>query len=188
MIYRLYYDPDVKDESYSAHRYCEFLLGIALLEEKQLSYHQQTVIRNQWGKPALQDHPQIQFNISHCKGLASCILCDKPVGIDVEYVRPYSPYAAQHALSQPELDDIDRAEDPDRRFFIYWTLKESCVKAMGFGLAYSLKKVAFCINGNDIQCLTQPDYRFMLLENSSPYITAVCYQETGKSIRIYENA
>ena len=187
MIYRLYYDSDLQYEPDTAHRYCEFLLGCALSHEKQLNYRDQTIIRNEWGKPALQDYPQIQFNVSHCKGLISCILADVPVGIDVEYVRTYSPYAAMHALSQQELDDIDRAEDPDRRFFIYWTLKESCIKAMGFGLAYAMRNVSFFIEGDDIRCLTQPDYRFILLENSSPYITAVCYQENGKSIRFYEN-
>ncbi len=187
MIYRLYYDPDSEDESDTAHRYCEFLLGFALFRERQLCYQQQTIVRNEWGKPALQDYPQIQFNISHCKGLVSCILSDTPVGIDVEYVRPYSPFTAMHVLGAQELDDVTRAPDPDRRFFMYWTLKESCVKAMGLGLAYSMKKVVFCIEDDTVRCLTQPEYRFVLLEDASPYITAVCYQEIGKSVHVYEN-
>jgi 4'-phosphopantetheinyl transferase len=188
MIYRLYYDPGSDDEPGSAHQYCELLLEHALLHEKKLNYRDQTITRNEWGKPALQDYPHIQFNLSHCRGLAACILAEVPVGIDAEYIRPYSPYAAMHALNPQELDDISRAEEPDRLFFAYWTLKESCVKAMGFGLAYSLKKVAFRIAADAIQCLTQPEFRFVLLENNSPYITAVCYQEKGKSIRICESA
>ena len=188
MLYRLYYDPDLYDDPDTVRRYSETLLGHAFLQEKQLSYHDQTIIRSKWGKPALQDHPQIHYNVSHCKGLISCILADVPVGIDVEYVRPYSPYAAKHALSRQELDDLERAEDPDRQFFRYWTLKESCVKAIGIGLSYSLKRVTFRIKKNDIQSLDQPRYRFILLEDTGPYITAVCYREAGESVRIFESA
>ena len=186
MIYRLYYDSGLKDEPGIAHQYCEYLLEYAFLHEKQLNYKDQTIIRNAWGKPALQRYPQLQYNVSHCRGLVSCILADMPVGIDVEVVRPYSPYAARHAFSRQEIEDLDRAEDPNRQFFIYWTLKESCVKAMGMGLAFSMKRVAFRVTKTGIQCLTQPEYRFVLLENSGPYITAVCLRGAGRSIRISE--
>ena len=134
----------------------------------------------------MQDYPQIQFNVSHCKGLAACIVADVPVGIDAEYIRPYSPYAAMHTMNRKELENISRSPDPNRLFFIYWTLKESCVKAMGYGIAYSMKKLIFDITDDGIHSLTQPEFRFVLLENSGPYIIAVCFKGAGRSVRIYE--
>jgi len=187
MIYRLFYGPDPEDDPARAHQYGKILLKYALLHEKQLNYLNQTIVRNEWGKPALQDYPQIQFNVSHCKGLAVCIVADVPVGIDAEYIRPYSPYAAMHAMNQQELENISRAPDSNRLFFIYWTLKESCIKAMGYGIAYSMKKVAFEISDHEIRCLTQPELRFVLLEDSGPYVTAACYMQGGKSLQICEN-
>ncbi len=187
MIYRLYYGRDSEDDPAIAHRYCDLLLAYALLHEKQLDYLNQTIVRNEWGKPALQDYPQIQFNVSHCKGLAACIVADVPVGIDVEYVRRYSPYAAMHTMNRQELENIDRSPDPNRLFFSYWTLKESCVKAMGYGIAYSMKKLTFDISDENIRCLTQPEFRFELMEDSGPYITAVCYRQNKKSLQICEN-
>jgi len=187
MIYRLYYGPDPIEDPDQAHQYGEILLKYALLHEKQLDYLNQTIIRNAWGKPALQDYPQVQFNVSHCKGLAACIVADVPVGIDAEVIRPYSPYAAMHTMNRQELEELRRAPDPNRLFFKYWTLKESCVKAMGQGVAYSMKKVAFEISNEGIRCLTQPEFQFVLLEDSGPYIIAACYMQGGKPLQIYEN-
>ena len=40
------------------------------------------------GKPFLLEHPQIQFNISHCKNAVLCGIGSKPLGVDVETIRP----------------------------------------------------------------------------------------------------
>jgi 4'-phosphopantetheinyl transferase len=105
---------------------------------------------------------------------------------NVEYIRPFSPYAAQHVLSEQEMEDLRCAPDPDRRFFVYWTLKESCVKAMGTGLATPMKQVVFRVEDDTVECITQPGYRFLLLESSGPYITAACFLGGGNSARICE--
>ena len=188
MIYRLYFNTGATSSSPNIeHRYCEFLLEYALFHEQQLIYRDQTIFYNEWHKPALSNYPQIQYNVSHCKGLASCVLADVPVGIDVEYIRPFSMYVARRICTPREMDDIQNAEEPNRQFFIYWTLKESCVKAMGTGLTYPLKQVVFHIAEQDIHCLTRPEYQFLLLENAGQYITAVCYRHIGKSVRVYED-
>jgi 4'-phosphopantetheinyl transferase len=188
MIYRIYFDPgEIKDEPDAEHRYSEFLLAYALFREKQLIYTDQNIMCNAWGKPFLRNYPHIHYNASHCRGLASCVLADVPVGIDVENIRTFSSYVLRRAYSEEEREDIRRAEDPDRQFFIYWTLKESCVKAMGTGIAYPLRQVVFRISEHEIQCTTHPEYRFLLLEDSKRCMTAVCYRNTGKSVRYSED-
>ena len=44
---------------------------------------------NEHGKPSIVGHPEICFNLSHCKEAAACVICDHPVGIDVESIREY---------------------------------------------------------------------------------------------------
>ena len=40
--------------------------------------------RTEYGKPYLSNHPNIQFNISHCSAGVTCALADVPVGVDME--------------------------------------------------------------------------------------------------------
>ncbi len=186
MIYRYYYDGDAGGGFWDEHRYGQWLLAYALFHEKKLKISERAVTRNRWGKPCLRDYPDIEFNISHCKGLVGCVVSDVPVGIDVERVRPFSRHAARHTCSRAELDDIDHSDDPDRRFFIYWTLKESCAKAMGTGLSYPLKDIIFQITDQRIVCRTQPGYQFLLIEHHQQFVTSVCYRRSGQSVRICE--
>ncbi len=182
MIYRYHFN-ETSGVFSDEHRYGQWLLAYALFVEKQLDVSRLCVVRNEWGKPYLRDYPGVEFNISHCRGLAVCVISDVPVGIDVERVRPFSRHAARRACSRAEREDIENAPDPDRRFFIYWTLKESCVKAMGNGLSYPLKDIIFKLTDQRIICETQSDYQFLLIDNKR-FVISVCYRRNGQSVRI----
>ena len=39
------------------------------------------------GKPIFVGHPEIHFNLSHCREAVVCAVSDRPVGIDVESIR-----------------------------------------------------------------------------------------------------
>ena len=57
------------------------------------------------GKPWLEGHPEIHFNISHCAACAACALGDAPVGIDVENRFPWKESLAAricHPLERGE--------------------------------------------------------------------------------------
>ena len=41
------------------------------------------------GKPSIVGHPEICFNISHCREAVLCALSDKPIGVDIESIREY---------------------------------------------------------------------------------------------------
>jgi 4'-phosphopantetheinyl transferase len=103
------------------------------------------------GKPHLvarQGEPDLRFNLSHTAGLVACVVArDRAVGIDAESAsRAVDALALAGRFFAPsEAADL-RAAPPEqrlRRFFTYWTLKESYVKAVGAGLSLPLDRFWF---------------------------------------------
>jgi 4'-phosphopantetheinyl transferase len=109
---------------------------------------------NDHGKPRL-DRPAaargLAFNISHAAGMAVCAVASEPMvlGIDIEDVgRGGAELALADRFFAPSEVRALRALPRDRqraRFFAYWTLKESYIKARGLGLAIPLQKFAFSL-------------------------------------------
>lgn len=93
------------------------------------------------GKPYLADHPDIYFNLSHCKEAAVCAVSDAPIGIDVEGIRRYELSLVRYTMSDEEVDIITRSADPPRTFIRYWTMKEALVKLTGKGICTDLKRL-----------------------------------------------
>jgi len=104
------------------------------------------------GKPELAGAPlPLRFNLSHTTGLIACaVTLVDDIGCDVEYVArrsDTSAVAAEH-FSQAELDEMSGLPASARRsrFFDYWTLKESYIKACGQGIyGIPLKDFSFRI-------------------------------------------
>lgn len=105
-----------------------------------------------YGKPDI-EHPEVEiparFNISHTRGLIVCaIVRDYEVGVDVEDTErstragldSLSSYFSPHEIN--ELGQLPAARQK-QRFFDYWTLKESYIKARGLGLAIPLDQFSF---------------------------------------------
>ena len=76
----------------------------------------------------------ISFSISHSEALVACALSTtaRPIGLDVEHVRPIAAGDFELYLSD---DERAHAGHDAQRFFALWTRKESVVKAHGAGLA-----------------------------------------------------
>jgi 4'-phosphopantetheinyl transferase len=160
------------------HLLAEELLSYGLFKEKGIIYRDEPVIRNPWGKPGLKNYPEIQYNISHSKNCAVCVISDQHiVGIDVEKVRPFNPSAASKVCSPQELKSIYSKNDADREFFRYWTLKESYIKAVGMGISYPMKSVNFQIGTNGEILSHMPGCSFLLMEDINGFVTAVCYKK-----------
>jgi 4'-phosphopantetheinyl transferase len=107
--------------------------------------------RNEHGRPdPVPGHgePPLRFNLSHTKGLVACaVTVDRDIGVDVECVgRRGDPVAIADryfaAAEARELHACPAARRRDR-FFEYWTLKESYIKARGMGLKIPLRRFAF---------------------------------------------
>ena len=119
------------------------LYGVEVTEER--------IERGPYGKPYLMDHPDIHFNISHSGRIAVCAVGRGPLGVDVEWIRSYSLGLIKRVLSEKEKKQMDiwKEENKGEAFFRFWTLKESCVKAMGCGITVPLNKIEFTLTGKD---------------------------------------
>lgn len=104
------------------------------------------------GKPYCTLPGAPEFNLSHTSdgdGLAYGILAraTKPVGVDVEIVRPVADLTGMAALVLSEserrcLDSLPTMQQ-SRHFLRLWTLKEAILKAAGTGFAGDPRSIDF---------------------------------------------
>lgn len=99
-------------------------------------------VANAYGKPFLQNGPAISFNLSHSGNWAAAIFgrghhC---LGIDIEKIVPFPIDDMQSCFTKTENEQLLSKTGRDQLdyFFQLWTLKESCVKAIGKGLSIPL--------------------------------------------------
>ncbi|MBU2871243.1 4'-phosphopantetheinyl transferase superfamily protein [Colwellia sp. E2M01] len=103
-------------------------------------------------KPEVVNCPiPLRFNISHTKSLIICaVTLEDDIGCDVENTGRNNNVLsiAERYYSQKEneeLFDLPVQQQHDR-FYDYWTLKESYIKAWGLGLSIPLVDFSFSIN------------------------------------------
>ena len=118
---------------------------------------------NEHGKPAIIGHPDIHFNLSHCKQAAVCVISDRPVGIDVESIREYRESLVRYTMNENEIREIESATNPAASFIRLWTMKEAALKLIGTGISNDLKTVL----------ANHADLRFTTYDKSQ-YIYTVC--------------
>ena len=145
---------------------------------------------NQWGRPGIAQSAgqAVCFNVSHTAGLVVMAVSGLPVlGVDVENAseRKAPLDVARSYFSASEADDLyalPLAQQPER-FFHYWTLKESYIKAKGKGLSIPLEQFSFQLQepgqvsiefANNLE--PEPEnWRFFLL-NYAGYTLSLCVQ------------
>lgn len=93
------------------------------------------------GKPSIIGHPDICFNLSHCREAVACVVSNDPVGIDVETIRPYKDSLARYTMNGDELREITASNDPAATFTRFWTMKEATLKLLGTGISTDMKAV-----------------------------------------------
>jgi 4'-phosphopantetheinyl transferase len=93
------------------------------------------------GKPSIKGHPEIHFNLSHCKEAAVCVVSDRPVGVDVESIREYKTSLVRYTMNDEETREIESAEHPALAFIRLWTMKEAAMKLIGTGISNDMKNV-----------------------------------------------
>ena len=93
------------------------------------------------GKPTIVGHPEIFFNLSHCREAVACAVSDKPVGIDVESVRSFKESLVRYTMNDEEVEQIMTAPRPEVAFIRLWTMKEARLKLTGEGINDHMKTV-----------------------------------------------
>lgn len=102
------------------------------------------------GKPYLADYEGPELSLSHSGEYVVCALSDRPVGIDIQAMRPYRKGIAQRYFSAPELARLEAAPDKTVAFYELWTAKESLIKAAGLSLGEGLERpidLRYCEDG-----------------------------------------
>jgi 4'-phosphopantetheinyl transferase len=107
--------------------------------------------KGQKDKPEIVNPPiPLRFNISHTKGLIICaVTLNEDIGCDVENISRKNDVLAiaDRYFSVEETNTLFSlpVEQQRSRFFDYWTLKESYIKAWGLGLAIPLADFTFTL-------------------------------------------
>ena len=117
---------------------------------------------NEHGKPSIVGHPEIFFNLSHCKEAAICVVSDQPVGVGVEGIREYKESLVNYTMNDEEIAQIKSAENPASTFIRLWTMKEATTKLIGTGISNDMKTV-----------LDTTKYRYTTVDRQL-YIYTVC--------------
>lgn len=120
------------------------------------------------GKPYLIGYPDFHYNVSHTDNAVAVAVCDSPIGIDIERIKPAPLKIAERYFTAAERAYIYAASsNTDRRFFEVWTKKEAYIKQTGAGLSAALQ--SFCVQSG------VPSYFFKTFARGD-YLISVCRQ------------
>ena len=179
------------------HRYLvtRALVRAALSRYVAIEPRDWTFAADAYGRPRITNvdrrAQRISFNISHTNSLILLgVTCDRALGVDVEN------YCTRNAL----IDIADRFFAPEEvgelqalpgerqreRFFEYWTLKESYIKARGMGLSIPLGQFSFRLPcERTLRVSMQPElndcpsrWRFWQFRPAACYLVAICAECT----------
>jgi len=118
------------------------------------------------GKPYITGHPEIHFNLSHCREAVACVVSRHPVGIDVESIRNYNESLARYTMNEHELQQILASQRPDVAFIRRWTMKEAWLKLTGQGIR------------DDMKTVLTDDMQFTTVEKlEQNYIYTICEEQ-----------
>ncbi len=119
------------------------LARIAVSRASGIPASQIKIRRTSHGKPYVKNYSDIYFSISHSRNIIVCAVSERPVGVDIEYIKDSVPMNIANRFYSPEdlslLNDAAHAEKA-KLFFKIWTQRESMVKCTGEGLA-AFKKI-----------------------------------------------
>ena len=120
---------------------------------------------NEHGKPSIVGHPEICFNLSHCKEAVVCVISDQPVGADVESIREYKESLVRYTMNDEEIREIEPSENPAATFIRLWTMKEATMKLIGTGISNDMKTV-----------IDTTKYKYTTVERQQ-YIYTICVSQ-----------
>jgi 4'-phosphopantetheinyl transferase len=143
------------------------------------------------GKPSIEG---VSFNLSHTDGLVAVAVGNGALGVDVEDSERRTDIlgVCDRFFAPAEVDALRAlpASAQRERFFRYWTLKESYIKARGLGLAIPLEDFAFTLDSPEITVAFVPRlqddpgrWRFGQ-EKLGRYLVALCTEKTEPPMQL----
>ena len=122
----------------------EWMAKTALSEHTGLAVEQIKLERDEYGKPAVKGLP-LHFNVSHSGKWVVCAVSEKPVGVDIEQIRPLEMRLAERVCTESDavyLKEAETEQERLERLYRLWTAKEAYFKWKGTGIT-NLKSVSF---------------------------------------------
>ena len=124
------------------------------------------------GKPVIAGERGIEFNLSHSGEIVVYAVASRPVGVDIEQLRPVARAVelARRYLSPEESETVAGApqELRDREFLSAWVRREAYAKARGMSIWRALEA------SNDTSSPTHDNhYSVRLVDHSNKYVAAV---------------
>lgn len=126
------------------------------------------------GKPYIMGHQEIHFNLSHCQAGALCGLSSRPIGVDMEAIRPFKESLARYTMNDEEMEQILGSPSPEVAFTRLWTMKESLLKLTGKGIGNDLRSV-LAEHRHDVTHTT-------VVHSSRQYVYSICEWKEGISV------
>jgi 4'-phosphopantetheinyl transferase len=168
-------------------RHANLMGKILLLEAlKKVGYDRNSlshITYNTYGKPSLND--DIDFNISHSGEYILCAITKgMTLGLDIEQIRPVDLNDFSTVMTPQQWQDITMADDPIRKFFTYWVMKESVIKADSRGLSIPLLDIHFDVNNVRI---SNNLWHIVNLEIDSEYCAALATNQKVSYQTIFVN-
>ena len=176
------------------HRYLatRALVRTVLSQYAPVAPEQWVFEKNDYGRPSIGGPtvPDFNFNITHTRDLIVLALARGEIGVDTENarLRNASIGIADRYFAPAEVAELYALpqERQKQRFFEYWTLKESYIKARGMGLAIPLDAFAFLFpSENEIRIEIDPTqndrpqrWRFWQFSIAEDYLCALCAERT----------
>ncbi len=103
------------------------------------------------GKPSA--NVPFYFNLSHSGDLVLCAVSDKPIGVDIEQIKPFRAGMVARYFTQTEAAYVWGDMTPSSetvtdseicaRFYRIWTAKEAYVKMTGTGISTDLTQIRY---------------------------------------------
>ncbi|WP_455597610.1 4'-phosphopantetheinyl transferase family protein [Acinetobacter pecorum] len=136
---------DRKTQVAERKREVAFLRNQLLSQSFELPVSDQQVVRTNFGKPYLNDYPDLSFNHSHSQNFYA-LATSKQVqnlGIDIEELSRKVRFEAlaQHAFHPEEIKKWQVLDYDPEYWFKVWTTKEAVLKASGLGIRINLNEL-----------------------------------------------
>ena len=148
------------------------------------------------GKPYSIDDPSLKFNVSNSGQFVTIAFSyDGEVGIDIEKIRPLPDLneMINSNFSEKEKKFINsKPEERLSRFYRFWTIKESYLKAIGEGMRLSPDSLDFSIEEDRIKLLSvkgvfeQEDWKFSEFTISNDYVGTITYSQDNTIIKFMD--
>ena len=131
------------------------LLSKMLADKGYSAFQLADLLFSEAGRPYFMDSP-FDFNISHTDHCAAVVFLENGrVGIDIEVIKAVDLSDYEETFSEKEWQEINSSEHKINKFYDYWTLLESALKADGRGLSLlsspeiKIKKNQVVIDGKE---------------------------------------